>query len=146
MRTITEIIIHCTATEAERDVTIEEIDRWHHARGWKSCGYHFIIHQDGSIDVGRPISEAGAHCKGHNAHSIGIAYVGGMLDGKPSDTRTFEQIQSLVLLTKTLCRTFTTITEIKGHNEYCSKKCPCFNVKAFCLVNGLIPFNMEYHG
>ena len=144
MRTITEIIIHCTATEAEFPVTKATIDQWHKARGWKGCGYHFIIHQDGSIDIGRPISEIGAHCKGHNAHSIGIVYVGGMLNGKASDTRTFEQVLSLKYLIKTLCRIFTTITAVKGHNEYSNKECPCFNVQAFCLVNQIVPYNIIY--
>lgn len=138
MRAITEIIIHCTATEAKFPVTLETIDLWHKARGWKGCGYHFIIHQDGHIQVGRPIAEIGAHCHGHNAHSIGIVYVGGMLNGKPHDTRTYEQIQSLVLLTKTLRRTFPTITKVKGHNEYANKACPCFNVPAFCMVHEIM--------
>lgn len=144
MRTINEIIIHCTATEAKLPVTIATIDQWHKAKGWKGCGYHYIVHQDGHIDIGRPLTEVGAHCKGHNAHSIGIAYVGGLLEGKPSDTRTYDQIESLVLLTKTLCRIFPTITAIKGHNEYSNKACPCFNVMAFSLVNRLVPFDTLY--
>lgn len=144
MRTINEIIIHCTATEAKFNVTLATIDQWHKARGWKGCGYHFIIHQNGHIDIGRPITEAGAHCKGHNANSIGIVYVGGMLNGKTSDTRTYEQNQSLVLLIKTLCRIFPTITAVKGHNEYSSKACPCFNVQVFCFVNRIVPYNTEY--
>lgn len=146
MRTINEIIIHCTATEAALPVTLATIDQWHKAKGWKGCGYHFIIHQDGSIDMGRPITEAGAHCKGHNAHSIGIAYVGGIKEGIPCDTRTFNQTQTLVLLIKTICRTFTTITAVKGHNEYSNKACPCFNVQAFCLLNGIIPYNFDNEG
>lgn len=139
MRTITEIIIHCTATEATKPVTLAEIDKDHKSRGWKGCGYHFIIHQNGLIDIGRNLAEAGAHCKGHNANSIGIAYVGGLFNGKPYDTRSYEQIQSLALLIKTLRRTFPTITKVKGHNEYANKACPCFNVQAFCVVHQIFP-------
>lgn len=142
MRTINEIIIHCTATETEKLVTIEDIDQWHKARGWKGCGYHFVIHQDGRIQVGRPIAEIGAHCKGHNAHSIGIAYVGGLLNGEPSDTRTFKQMESMVSLIKDLSKELPTIIAVKGHNEYSSKACPCFNVQAFSYLHDLPPYNL----
>ena len=142
MRTITEIIIHCTATEAEQFVTIEQLDQWHKARGWKGCGYHCVIHQNGLISTGRPIAEIGAHCKGHNAHSIGIAYVGGLLNGKPADTRTFEQIESMVSLIEALTQLFPTIIAVRGHNEYANKACPCFNVQTFCMVHNLPPYNL----
>lgn len=142
MRTINEIIIHCTATEAEQLVTIEQLDQWHKARGWKGCGYHCVIHQNGLISTGRPIAEIGAHCKGHNAHSIGIAYVGGLLNGKPHDTRTFEQVESMVSLIEALTQLFPTIVAVRGHNEYANKACPCFNVQAFCLVHNLPPYNL----
>jgi len=142
MRTITEIIIHCTATEAGKLVTIAQIDQWHKARGWKGCGYHFLILQNGHIQTGRHIAEVGAHCHGHNAHSIGIAYVGGMLNGKPNDTRTFEQIESMVALIEDLSKEFPTIIAVKGHNEYSHKACPCFNVQAFCMVHNLPPYNI----
>lgn len=142
MRTINEIIIHCTATEAEFPVTLETIDLWHKARGWKGCGYHFIIHQNGRIQTGRSIAEIGAHCHNHNAHSIGIVYVGGMRNGKPSDTRTFEQIESMVHLIEDLSKEFPTIIAVKGHNEYSHKACPCFNVQTFCAVHNLPPYNL----
>ncbi len=142
MRTINKIIIHCTATEAAKLVTIEDINQWHKARGWKGCGYHFLILQNGHIQVGRPIAEIGAHCLGHNAYSIGIAYVGGLLNGKPHDTRTFEQIESMVSLIEDLTKEFPTIIEVRGHNEYGHKACPCFNVQAFCMVHNLPPYNL----
>lgn len=65
-------------------------NRWHRERGFDSIGYHYIIYLDGSIRFGRPVEQAGAHCKGHNANSIGVCYVGGLSkDGKTSkDTRT----------------------------------------------------------
>lgn len=142
MRTINKIIIHCTATEATMPVTIEDIDQWHKARGWKGCGYHFVILQNGHIQVGRPIAEIGAHCLGHNAHSIGIAYVGGLLNGEAHDTRTFEQIESMVSLIEDLTKEYPTIIEVRGHNEYANKACPCFNVQTFCLVHNLPPYNL----
>ena len=77
MRKITQIIIHCSATPEGKDYTVADIDRWHKARGFKMIGYHYVIYRDGSIHTGRPLEMVGAHCKGHNAHSIGICYIGG---------------------------------------------------------------------
>jgi N-acetylmuramoyl-L-alanine amidase len=69
-------------------------------RGWSDIGYHFLIYLDGSLHEGRPIERVGAHCKGHNEGSIGIAYVGGIdkVNFKPKDTRTEEQKEALVYI------------------------------------------------
>ena len=107
MRKINEIIIHCSDTQEGCDVTAKEIRSWHTApkekggRGWRDIGYHYVIRLDGTIELGRPLEKAGAHCIGrkgedHNSHSIGICYIGGRHikeDGtwEWGDTRTEEQ-------------------------------------------------------
>ena len=93
MRTITRLIIHCTATPRGRHVTVADIDRWHRQRGFDGIGYHYIIYLDGSIHPGRSLERAGAHCRGYNSTSIGIAYVGGVEADctTPADTRTEAQ-------------------------------------------------------
>ena len=99
MRKIDEIILHCTATPEGREVTVAEIDSWHRQRGFDGIGYHYIVHLDGTVEAGRPLAEVGAHCKGHNSRSIGIAYVGGCdRAGNPKDTRTDAQRKSLRLI------------------------------------------------
>ena len=130
MRKITEIIIHCSATIEGKDYTVADIDRWHRARGFRKIGYHYVIYCDGSIHEGRPIAEAGAHCKGHNAHSIGICYIGGLdKDGRtPKDTRTPEQKASLSALVNQLQATYPEAT-LHGHNEFAPKACPSFRVR-----------------
>lgn len=128
MRTINKIIIHCSATPEGRNVTIDDIDAWHRQRGFKCIGYHYVIYLDGSIHNGRPLEMVGAHCKGHNANSIGICYIGGCTaDGAPGDTRTTRQKASLKALIEQLRRRYPSAT-IHGHNEFCAKACPCFNV------------------
>ncbi|MDE5690336.1 MAG: N-acetylmuramoyl-L-alanine amidase, partial [Duncaniella sp.] len=67
MRSITEIIIHCTATPAGRHVSVAEIALWHRQRGFRSIGYHYLLDIDGTIHTGRPLSETCAHCLGHNS-------------------------------------------------------------------------------
>ncbi len=130
MRRITEIIIHCSATPEGKDFTVDDIRRWHLARKFADIGYHYVIYRDGSVHNGRAENIAGAHCLGHNAHSIGICYIGGVAkDGKtPKDTRTPQQKQALRQLVQQLQFVYAHAT-VHGHNEYSSKACPSFNVQ-----------------
>lgn len=130
MRKISEIIIHCSATPEGRDYTVADIDRWHRARGWSCCGYHFVIYRDGSIHEGRPIAQIGAHCKGHNAQSIGICYIGGVAaDGHtPKDTRTPQQKSALRTLVAQLQESFPEST-LHGHYEFANRVCPSFKME-----------------
>jgi N-acetylmuramoyl-L-alanine amidase len=139
MRTINEIIIHCTATPAGREVTVATIDKWHRERGFKSIGYHFVIHLDGKVEVGRPIEQAGAHCLTHNEDSIGICYVGGTnAKGDPEDTRTNAQKQAIETLVRNLMKKYKlTQQQVYGHNEFAKKACPSFDVQAWKKEVGL---------
>lgn len=140
MRKINEIIVHCTATPRGREVSVREIDRWHRKRGFdagavsasglRSIGYHYVIHLDGSVDAGRDEALRGAHCRGHNSHSIGICYVGGLsADGRcPLDTRTDAQRVAMTRLIHELTARYPSAT-VHGHNEFAAKDCPCFNVR-----------------
>jgi len=50
MREIKEVILHCTATPADRKLTVQEVRNWHvKGNGWDDIGYHFLIHQDGTV-------------------------------------------------------------------------------------------------
>ena len=129
MRAIDEIIVHCTATPQGRAVSVDDIDRWHRQRGFAGIGYHFVVYLDGTVHTGRPIDLAGAHCKGHNAHSIGICYVGGLdLQGHPKDTRTPAQKEALMALVTTL-KTQYPHAKIYGHRHFANKACPCFDAE-----------------
>ena len=128
MRTINEIIIHCSATPEGREVSIEEIRRWHRQRNFADIGYHYVIHLDGRIENGRDVDISGAHCTGHNANSIGVVYVGGCgKDGKtPKDTRTDDQKESLAALLMDLKKIYP-LAKIHGHRDFANKACPSFD-------------------
>ena len=127
-RQIDLIVVHCTATKPSADVHVAAVDRWHRQRGFAGIGYHFLITLDGSIEAGRPLEQVGAHCLGHNAHSVGVAYVGGLdANGRPADTRTAAQKQALVELLQRL-RQFFPQAEIAPHRRFAAKACPCFDV------------------
>ena len=112
--TLKLLVIHCTATPAGREVSAEEIRRWHTAppneggRGWKQVGYTDLVHLDG---VER--------------------------DGKtPRDTRTSEQRGALEAYVKDFHRRFPHV-RIVGHNELAAKACPSFDVQEWLFKIGI---------
>ena len=131
MRKINKIIIHCAATPEGRQHDVADIRRWHLKRGFNDIGYHYLIHIDGTVEEGRPLSKQGAHCSGQNRGSIGICYVGGMSKDmkKAKDTRTQAQKDSLIKLMHELIYKYNKDMTIHGHNEYANKACPSFNVQ-----------------
>jgi len=130
MRKIKKIIIHCSdSTWGSAGV----IKKWHLARGWTDCGYHYIIlngqiskrtrHEwkDGLIEPCRPIETAGAHCRGHNKDSIGICLIG-------KKSFSYRQMKSLTFLVESLKNQFPG-SDVFGHNEFSKyKTCPNFKV------------------
>ena len=128
MRTVTLIIVHGSANRAGSALRMEDIDRYHRSLGWKGCGYHYVIPTDGTIEPGRDEARAGAHCKNHNRHSIGVCYIGGLSSGgKPMDTRTDAQRMALRKLLEDLHRKYPRAL-IVGHRDLDPQKaCPCFD-------------------
>ena len=87
-RKIDYLVVHCSATKAKSNITATDIDKWHRARGFFGCGYHYVITRDGTVqshakgDKCRPLDMPGAHVGdcglGWNKRSIGICMVGGL--------------------------------------------------------------------
>lgn len=137
MRTITLLIVHCSAVGPGQQSSAADIDRWHRAHGWKCIGYHYVVRRDGSVETGRPECDVGAHCQDHNRHSIGICYEGGLdyedaPNGKgdklvPADTRTEEQKTSLLKLLKDLHERYPKAIIVGHHDLNPMKACPCFD-------------------
>jgi len=140
MRTINEIIIHCTATtpnwwaNKSAQAKVDEVRRWHRDRGWSDIGYHYLIDRNGQVVEGRPVEKTGAHVKGHNTGTIGISLFGGhesSANDNFEDHFTEHQDQSLRRLIDDLRQRFPDITKIVGHNQYATKGCPGFSVPAW---------------
>lgn len=142
-RTITDIVVHCTASVAGKDLTVEDIRKIHKKNGWADIGYHYVVRLDGRIEVGRDIDKIGSHVKGHNSHSIGVVYVGGLdANGRAKDTRTENQKNSLLNLLMMLRKLYPE-ARISGHRDFSVdldgngiiepkewiKQCPCFDAK-----------------
>ena len=123
------IVIHCSATQSDRDYTVEQLLRDHKVRGFRTIGYHFYITRDGELHRCRPVNQIGAHAAGWNDKSIGICYEGGLDEqGRPADTRTYEQKERLRELLWKL-HTLFPHAFIVGHRDLpgVKKACPCFS-------------------
>ena len=142
MREINLIVVHCSATRADRDFTENDLEVCHRHRGFNGAGYHFYIRTNGDIKNTRPLEKPGAHALGYNAHSIGICYEGGLdVRYRPADTRTEWQKHSLRVLIRTLLMDYPGC-RVCGHRDLSPdrngdgrispeewvKECPCFEV------------------
>jgi N-acetylmuramoyl-L-alanine amidase len=129
VRELKRIILHCTATREGEQLDVSQIDKWHRDRGWSEIGYHYVLYTDGTIATGRDIRKKGAHVKGHNHDSVGVAYVGGLDNNLvPQDTMTMQQEMAFLHLVNSLRVVFGDLS-VHGHNEFSSKACPSFNVQ-----------------
>ena len=127
MKEIKFIIIHCSATRANRPFSTEALI----ATGRERFGqpsYHYYVRQSGEVVQVLPEHVRGAHAKGYNSISIGICYEGGLdVQGHPADTRTEAQKTALLALLRELTTRYPS-ARILGHNElpHVAKACPCF--------------------
>jgi len=124
MRPIQKIILHCSATDAERHDNIKYIDNLHTSFGWDGIGYNFFIDKSGALWLGRPIHKVPAATYGHNRTSIAICVSGLKYFKNP-------QFDSLKKLCLNLVITFGLgHTNIHAHNEFNKNKtCPVFDIE-----------------
>lgn len=146
MSQIKRLVVHCSDSTWG---TVEEIDKWHKARGWRGIGYNLVIYNgfltstrfdletNGRIVQGRPIDmntyleglETGAHAMGFNDSSIGICLI-----GKSNFTRAqFESLHALITLWDKIIPGL----EVLGHRDLpeVKKTCPGFDAREFASVS-----------
>jgi len=131
MRRINSIVIHCTDSDIDShdEDLLNVVTKWHvEERGWRDVGYHYLIHGNGSIEIGRPIWLQGAHAKDFNAWSVGIALHGIKVFSKL-------QMQSVKKLVLNLLAMYNlTADNVYGHYEIKSalgKTCPNIDMDEF---------------
>ncbi|RDH41562.1 N-acetylmuramoyl-L-alanine amidase [Zooshikella ganghwensis] len=118
---ITRLVVHCSDTPNDRDVTAADIHRWHKERKWSGIGYHKVIRRDGTVENGRPEYWKGAHVKGYNSKSLGVCLIG-------RDEFTADQFDSLDRVL-TRWKDKYPLAEICGHRDLDPhKSCPNFDV------------------
>lgn len=117
----THVVIHHIAAKT---ATKSDLYQWHVTeRGWSDIGYHWYIKKDGTVISCRPESKVGAHARGHNSYTIGIACEG---DYERFDT-SMPTAQFNALVTKTLDvmnRYNMPKTNVMYHGEVSNTECP----------------------
>jgi len=144
------LILHCSASYYGN---VELITEWHTApdRNYDTIGYHHVItngywnyeawvskqpdfNLDGAGFSGRDVMFQGAHCKGHNAESIGICMIGqrqftrAQFDAFTRTAEIYFDSSDFPLLTGPEC--------VRGHYELLqnglySKTCPNIHMDMF---------------
>lgn len=147
------LVIHCTATPAGREVSADDIRRWHTSpvsqggRGWKQVGYTDLFHLDGSVerlvdnneDMNVDPWEVTNGAAGYNSVSRHIVYAGGVDANdvsKAVDTRTSAQKEALKRYVLDFHRRFPGV-RIVGHNQLAAKACPSFDVPGWLESIGI---------
>ena len=141
MRKINRIFVHCTASH-QLTTTEETLKAEFKAKGWKRPGYHYVVKTDGNIILMLDEGLVANGVKDYNAHSLHVAWIGGidMQHPKGIDNRTEAQKVALFdLLTKLKLRYPDSM--IMGHRDISPdlnhngiidpweriKNCPCFD-------------------
>lgn len=109
------VLHHAAATQC----TVEDVHRWHLARGWLGIGYHYFVRKDGSIWRGRPEDAIGAHTEGHNDHSIGICAEGDF----SKEQMPIKQQRAISDLVAWIVSRYPG-TAVGKHSGLCSTECP----------------------
>ena len=76
-RDVSEVVVHWSETYTNSNLSAAQLTE---LTGAGDNAYHMIIRRDGSVERGLPLNTIGNHCNtlGHNAHSIGVCFVGGL--------------------------------------------------------------------
>lgn len=123
LRKVTQVFIHCSASDNPAHDDVEVIRHWHVAqRGWADVGYHYFITSAGAIQEGRDLERNPAAQRGHNAGTIAICLHG--------LTRFSEaQFESLRELCGQINAAYDGTMRFRGHSEVSSKPCPVFDYR-----------------
>jgi N-acetylmuramoyl-L-alanine amidase len=130
IREIKYIVIHCSATQPN---TKKEaiLSYWKNTLKWKTVGYHRLIDANGVIHELAKFEQITNGVKGYNSESIHFSYIGGIDEsGRPKDTRTLKQKESLLYLVKQAKKQFPNAI-VQGHKDFkgVAKACPSFDAK-----------------
>ena len=109
---------HAASSDAAR---MEDIKRYHvEVLGWRDVGYHYLIELDGTLRVGRPANQVGAHVGQYNSNFFKRTYILGVciLGNTHNRPMTAAQRRTLVQLLAILCKRHGLgIANVKMHRQ-----------------------------
>ena len=116
---VTMLVLHHTVSAYSGPQSVRNIQNFHmNTNGWADLGYNWLVSPTGTVYEGRGWGMQGAHARGHNASSIGVAYIG---DGRQpvSDAAKF----AVLRLAAEADRRFGSLRRV-GHRDVGSTVCP----------------------
>ena len=128
------VLHHTTGTYAGPQ-TVRNIQAFHMGptRKWADIAYSFLVAPDGTIYEGRGWGKQGAHTKGYNSSSVGIAFIG---DGRlpvPAPA-----LASIAWLGSEADRRFGTLRRV-GHRDVGSTVCPGDALHGWWMGGAVLP-------
>ena len=123
-RRVDRVFIHCSASDIPAHDSVDVIRRWHLERGFSDIGYHFFIHKNGKISVGRDLERTPAAQYGHNLRTIAIC-----LHGFKKEKFTQAQYRTLQRLCSWINTAYLGQVSFHGHCEVSAKACPVIDYK-----------------
>jgi hypothetical protein len=113
-------VLHHTTGSYRGARTVRQIQAFHQGpeRGWADVGYNFLVGDDGTVYEGRGWGFVGAHARGQNSRSIGVAYVGD--GGRPVPDAAKRAIVELLGEAE---RRFGSLRQV-GHRDVGATACP----------------------
>ncbi|MCG7904405.1 MAG: N-acetylmuramoyl-L-alanine amidase [Candidatus Thiodiazotropha weberae] len=116
------LVVHCSDSPNNRDISAGDIHCWHKEKGWDGIGYHAVIRRNGEVERGRPVYWPGAHVKGFNSVSLGVCLIG-------RNVFTYEQQEALRELITEWKHKYPE-AKVVGHRDLDPiKTCPNVNVE-----------------
>ena len=132
MRTITHIVIHCSATR--QTAMVQSIqNHWRNVLKWKNPGYQVLIDANGTIHRLAPDSAICNGVAGHNQTSLHVSYIGGVdRQNRPVDNRTPQQIAAMIQVINDWLKLYPSAI-VQGHRDFpnVKKACPSFDARAW---------------
>jgi len=113
-------VLHHTTGTYRGPRTVRQIQAFHQGpdRGWSDVGYNFLIGSEGTVYEGRGWGFVGAHARGENSRSIGVAYVGDGSKPVPDEAK-----RAILELLAEAERRFGSLRTV-GHRDVGATSCP----------------------
>ena len=124
---IRTLVVHHTVSKAPvtyigARAEMRNLQRMHmDSNGWSDIGYNLVIDRWGRVWEGRGIRRVGAHTKGYNTNTVGVAFMGNYETSKLNERqiRAFNEVKAK--LRAHGCR----IERIKGHRQMPGQSTAC---------------------
>jgi len=132
---VSMLVLHHTTGRYAGPETVRQIQAFHQGqqRGWSDVAYNFLVAPDGTVFEGRGWDRVGAHARGLNSVSLGVAFIG---DGRSPVP--VEALRAIVALADEADRRFGRLRRV-GHRDVGSTVCPGDDLYGWWVNGAFLP-------